>query len=308
MVKIRLARENEHRASLRLLLARPDLSAAKLEAQVATFLDYIREQELRVGPHLVAEQDGHLITSGLAIQSGGRTAMVIVPNAALFPDTKPPTVELLIEIVRQAPDHNLRLLQTLVDVDAHEDETVFADAGFSFLATLLYMDAPLNHASTPPPDDLTWITYSPLNHTLFTQTIAQTYQDSLDCRGLNGLRTMEEVIASHKASGHFDPNFWYVAKQQQHPVGVLLLAQVPNRPAWEIVYMGVLPDARGKRIGDALIKKARQVAADRASKTLTLAVDNANLPALNLYQANGFRSSGSRRAWITVTDSHNPKP
>ena len=309
MDHIRPVRESEQRASLRFLLAKPQLSPAKLEAQITAFLAYLRAHELTVGPHLVAEQDGHLLTSTLAIQTGGRTAMVLVPNHRLFPRHRDLAVQLLIELRRLAPDHNLRLLQSLVDPDGGEDESIFADADFTYLATLLYMDADLDaappiHAQNDQP--LTWTTYSPHTHALFAQTISATYTDSLDCRGLNGLRDIEDVIASHQASGEFDPNFWYVARQQQHPVGVLLLSRVPNKPAWEIVYMGRAPQARGKAVGQALIDKARQVARDQASKILTLAVDDQNRPALKLYHDNGFRSSGRRRAWIATVNLHKP--
>ena len=51
-------------------------------------------------------------------------------------------------------------------------------------------------------------------HALFAETILQTYRDSLDCPGLNGVRQIEDIIAGHKASGEFDPALWFLLCEQ----------------------------------------------------------------------------------------------
>src|SRR5690606_20330057 len=97
------------------------------------------------------------------------------------------------------------------------------------LAELLYLQTVVRNVRPPAlPAGCSWETYSPATHQTFIQTIQQTYVDSLDCPALTGLRHMEDVIASHKASGDFDPNQWFLLYHQQTPVAVLLLAEAPR--------------------------------------------------------------------------------
>jgi ribosomal protein S18 acetylase RimI-like enzyme len=62
--------------------------------------------------------------------------------------------------------------------------------------------------------------------------------------------------------------------------------------------MGVVPGARSRRLGTALLWRANRVAQDVGAYRLTLAVDGSNEPALRLYQSFGFAHRATRRAFI----------
>jgi ribosomal protein S18 acetylase RimI-like enzyme len=135
----------------------------------------------------------------------------------------------------------------------------------------------------------------------------QSYRESLDCPALNGLRDVEDVIAGHKASGGgidaFDPSWWFLLRERGEPLAVLLLARTaaPHAAA-ELVYLGLVPAARGRGVGDILMRQALHVVSssidDRSTNTasLALAVDARNKPALNLYHRHGLRRVGCKRA------------
>ena len=73
----------------------------------------------------------------------------------------------------------------------------------------------------------------------------ESYQQSLDCPLLNGLREIGDVIAGHQASGEFNPRFWFVLSERDMPRGVVLLNRVPRTDTAELVYFGLAPAARG---------------------------------------------------------------
>ena len=78
----------------------------------------------------------------------------------------------------------------------------------------------------------------------------------------------------------------------------MLLSGSGHGDALELVYLGLVPEARGRGWGDRLIQLAMVTVARQNKSTLTLAVDSRNIPALKLYQRHGLSRIGSRRALI----------
>jgi ribosomal protein S18 acetylase RimI-like enzyme len=142
------------------------------------------------------------------------------------------------------------------------------------------------------------VTYADERLPDFLRTLEATYEGSLDCPHLSGLRDTLDVFRGHQHTGIGHPSLWFLAYMDNEPVGILLMAGVVDRPCLEIVYMGVDARARGRRIGDALLSQAFSVARERRSEALTLAVDGNNVYAWRLYRRWGFRETTRRRAWI----------
>jgi ribosomal protein S18 acetylase RimI-like enzyme len=178
------------------------------------------------------------------------------------------------------------------------------------MAELQYLQAEVRRTFPAPalPDGFDWITYAPAVHATFASTIVQSYRDSLDCPGLNGLRDIEDVIAGHKASGsEFDPMWWFLLRERGEPRAVLLLARTAAHGTAELVYLGLVPPARGRGLADAVMKQAlHTVAASRSATTLALAVDAGNAPALRLYHRHGMRRIGSKVALMRQLQSPRP--
>jgi len=172
------------------------------------------------------------------------------------------------------------------------DVTSYGALGFRNLADFLFCARPLasGDAATAVPGDYGWVTWAEAGRERFADVVRQTYQGTLDCPEITGKRDAALTIAAHRESGVFHPELWFLALLGEEPVGVLLLNFIPHQSSYEIVYLGVVPQMRGKGVGDVLTAKAvREAAARGDARAITLAVDAANWPARQLYERWGFK-------------------
>ena len=65
----------------------------------------------------------------------------------------------------------------------------------------------------------------------------------------------------------------------------------------QVLYVGVVPKFRGKRLGQHFMAKASEIAISR-KLPLSLHVDRRNTPALKLYRKFDLQPRESRVAWI----------
>jgi ribosomal protein S18 acetylase RimI-like enzyme len=107
------------------------------------------------------------------------------------------------------------------------------------------------------------------------------------------------VLASHRATGDYLPEHWYVARVDGSDAGVLILAGSPTRSAIEIVYMGVAPSHRGRGLALAMLHRALSISRTKRAESLILAVDASNMPAARVYEKFGFQRVAAREAWYT---------
>jgi len=176
---------------------------------------------------------------------------------------------------------------------------------------LVYLQKSLHrrHANDPDlPVGFSLKPYSSETHGDFARVIQASYQQSMDCPALNGMRSMDDVIAGHRATGDFDPSLWWVLCDAAEPVATLMLSPVTQGTSMELVYLGLTLPVRGKGIGDVLMQQALAISARRGRETLSLAVDSRNQPALRLYYRHGMRRIGSRVALLRNLERAFPPP
>jgi ribosomal protein S18 acetylase RimI-like enzyme len=276
------------------------MSPRDLDIHVDAFLTHVKRQQLRPEYQLVVDNGGHRVTACVCIDAPGRSAMVFPPSVQANKALTSCAGDMLRKLVSRLRRDGVRLLQCLLWPKVAEDETLLAEVGFEYLTELIYLDRRIlmrqRASATGLP--LTWCTYDAQSHDLFLETIRATYGQSLDCPRLNGLRDMSDVLAGHKATGQFDASDWSLALLRGEPAGVLLLSRVSQRRAMEVVYMGVVPEARGQGVATALLQRALARSRERRVARLILAVDANNLPAMTLYDRFGFFETARRRAWI----------
>ena len=130
--------------------------------------------------------------------------------------------------------------------------------------------------------------YQPANQQLFHDTLLRSYEGGLDCPELNGRRSIEEIVEGHQHQGAFRPEWWWLARAQGQPVGVVILSEVPGWQGWELSYVGVVPEARRQGIGAALTLRALDAVRQTRAHQLSVAVDARNQPARQLYEKLGF--------------------
>jgi mycothiol synthase len=218
----------------------------------------------------------------------GRTATISPPRtiAAEFPST---SQELLSAVLSNLAHEDVRLVQALLATDAADDAAVLTQAGLAHWADLNYLVS-LKPALAEGVEavGLELTPYRPADRADWQRLIARTYIGSLDCPGIEGLRTMDDVLDGYQATGVFDPRRWLWARQAGDDVGCLLLADDPAQSQWEVTYLGVVPEARGRGFGLSLIRHAQWMTHHAGRQRLVLAVDAANHPALAIYERAGF--------------------
>jgi ribosomal protein S18 acetylase RimI-like enzyme len=300
MYVIRPALKRELRTALLTLLSRPGVGAEELEGQVEALLRYTRRQGLSVDECMMALEADSVKASCLCVDAPGRTASVFVPADIGDEDRQRAVVSMLVALCDRAGQRGIRLVQGLVAPESGLESALYRRAGFERLTELIYLEREVNRplSIAPPPGRVAWTRYDPRTHEQFARVIQATYAGSLDCPRLNGIRDIEDVLASHRAVGVFDPRCWLLAHGPNGPLGALLLARIRERDAMEVVYMGLLPDQRGCGYGMAMLRQAAQLARDRAVAHLTLSVDAGNAPARRLYDTFGFRETTRREVWI----------
>jgi hypothetical protein len=80
----------------------------------------------------------------------------------------------------------------------------------------------------------------------------------------------------------------------------LLLADYPEQENWELLYVGLIPSARGHGWGREITRHAQWLTRQARRPRLVLAVDAANEPALRMYAALGFRAWERRRVFVRI--------
>ena len=100
---------------------------------------------------------------------------------------------------------------------------------------------------------------------------------------------LDRWIERVKSSPGFAPDVWLLALVDDRPVGALLGSLVADRG--HVNELGVLPEARGRGIGEALLRRSLAMFGERGVARVTLEVDTANpTEALRLYERVGMRS------------------
>ena len=288
-----------------LLVGRP----REQDAAVDHFEQFAEEQGLDLSTLWVAAEGGstgRMLGSVLLVPNHGSTAMLFVGQAIGWADTS--AMVGLIRAVCDGPGRGgVSVIQSLIDPGQVIEGQVLERAGLSRLAKLIYMQKtiePGEHRVPRPTalagcDKPTIQTYSPATHANFARAIEASYIDTLDCPGLVGLRQTDQIIEGHKGTGRFDPQQWLVYfDEANNPIAVLLLAEVAQGSGMELVYLGVAPDYRGKKIGGMLMRYAVSETARLGGTRLYLAVDDRNDRAVRLYTAMGFRASTRKIAYV----------
>jgi ribosomal protein S18 acetylase RimI-like enzyme len=276
------------------------------DGHVGDFLRFARRRGIDVSAVWLADAGGSLAWAVLPVLSPGRTMLLLGPVGG-------PTHPTVVQIAGQLVDavcaryggHDVQLAQVLLDPGDGASRRLYEGRGFGRVAELIYLQAaPRRKAPAPPlPPGLRWVGYSPETHALFGRAILATYERSLDCPGLNGLRGIEDVLAGHKASGEFDPRLWGALCEGERPLGVLLLARAAPGETMELVYLGLAPAARGRGLGDVMMRQALATAAAAGAQRLSLAVDSENAPALKLYYRHGMQRVGAKLAMMRRLDA-----
>jgi ribosomal protein S18 acetylase RimI-like enzyme len=245
---------------------------------------------------------GTLLTQPLA----GRAAAIWPPEVEPLWGRSALATSLIRNALDDLRSRGFRIAQALVDGSAPVSATIdLIRGGLPSITALTYMQRetgrPLGPRLGPIRPAFTWRNFAPATEADFRRVLQATYAGSLDMPELDGIRSLDDVIASHQAAGRFDPSRWRVGTLPGEPEvgGVLLLSEVVDRPSWEVAYLGLTPQARGRGFGKAALAYALDLARPHVSR-LELAVDDRNQPARHLYDVAGFVPFDRRTVHLAI--------
>ncbi|MFO0942238.1 MAG: GNAT family N-acetyltransferase [Pirellulales bacterium] len=188
-------------------------------------------------------------------------------------------------------------MQAALDVNDLDSQRIVRLAGLAQLTDVdqlwlgledhQFLDPPNPSGSTG--DKLHFYPASTLSRSRFERLLGETFDQTLDCPELNGIRSLSQVLDTFLSGKPFrDCGQWNVVSLANRLAGCLLLTQ-HNRELIELSYMGLSRWARGKRLGGQLIQAAQQQATDLGAAMLVVAADVRNWPAMQLYKKQGFQ-------------------
>jgi ribosomal protein S18 acetylase RimI-like enzyme len=292
----------ESRSRALQLVFRDQLPALR-HRQTAQTLDELRSRPA-AGDGLLTAWTGELLAGAVLIQlQPGRVGSLWPPQVAT--DQVAGFNTLARRLLRAAIDlavrADSRIIQALLPTDSGHDARRLRAAGFEHVSDLLYLVSdPNGFPSTHPDDALEYVQFSSDIADDFAAIVERTYSGTQDCPRLNGVRPIHEVLEGYRAVGRFDPMLWQLVRHQRNEIGCLLLAEHAPHNMWEIVYMGIVPEARGQGFGLAVTRHAQWLASKGGAERLVLAVDAANEPAIKGYAAAGFTTWDRRSVFLKV--------
>ena len=213
--------------------------------------------------------------------------------------------------IKQQFGDQVHVAQALPDPSEAWARDAFGGAGFLEVGLLSYLRRPFrSQAGITPPLTNTHCTLLNVaeipesqRREVLAAALEASYEETLDCPKLCGLRPTADIMDSHLATGEFLPELWWVVLVQGRPVGCVLFSPIAGQRSVELVYLGIGTELRGKGLSKALLSAG--IESVRAHPLLrngfeefTCAVDVNNGPAIRLYQQAGFSGFADRVALV----------
>jgi len=202
----------------------------------------------------------------------------------------------VIETLQQSPGIH-RIEAQLLPHDSGTLSSTFVREGFRRFPRL-FMSLPVREnlrTQVVPALDIEFRRWGEQDFQAAATVITAAYRGHIDSeindqyRSLNGSLRFLNNIVRFPGCGVFDTNASFVAvsKYTRSVVGVLLCSRVKD-DVGHITQVCILPEHRGKRIGESLIALCTQELRSRNFSALSLTVTEANTKAVGLYLRLGF--------------------
>lgn len=269
----------EYRAACRGLFAHlPDDERERRADRVLRMIDV---GEIDPGGLLVATRSGRVVGSTLIQFLPGAAAVVSIPGGGVADG-------LALEAVARLRTAGVKQAQAVVPPTDAGRAGPLLRAGFRHVTQLAFFCRPVPGPPVPRPTD-ELLAFVPVAEpgAAFAGLLHATYDGTLDCPELNGARSPSEVLTGYAAKDG-KPTWWRVERGGE-PVGVVILVGGAQAGVTELSYLGLVPAARGRRLGRILLRFALAQVEAAGSEWLTLSADVRNAPALRLYRGHDFR-------------------
>jgi GNAT superfamily N-acetyltransferase len=279
------------------------LPAEQRAQQLTDTLAAVDRGEMSLDNLLVALDGERVVGTVLAVLRPGGAAFLWPPAVG---EGAPPDVAaaLLAALAARVECQGAHFIQCLLDPGDVANGEILNRGGIPYATDLILLSRSLLGSAPESPAGATGALpapgpspgrlevsvecYAPEAHAAFSRLVERTYAGTLDCPVLARVRGGEESLEAHRAAGEFVPDAWRLYREGGADVGVLLLAEHPERDTWEVAYLGVVPEARGRGLGRAILQDGLALARRSGRAAIEIAVDAANTPAIRLYRHLGF--------------------
>jgi mycothiol synthase len=275
-----------------------DLAPSQRRAVGRVLLAVEDASELANEALFIARRGGELRGAAWGQRQSGNFAVFWPPQ--LFPGEDEQTAYALAEsVIRRLDETAIDLTQALLPAPGATTINILRHAGFRHLADLLYLTCEASRFPlAAPPCDVAFEPYKTAERGRLVRLVERTYEGTLDCTALNGVRDLEDVINGYQGTGAFRPENWHFVRSEGEDVGVLLLADHPQAWHWELMYMGLVPEVRGRGWGRQIARYAQWLGRGAAIERILVAVDAANSPAEAVYRSTGFELWEQRAVYL----------
>ncbi len=265
------------------------LPPTERETQLAKTLAAVSRRELSLENLLVAIDGVQIVGAVMAVRRPGGIAVLGPPVVQPGPRAQEIARGLLEAVGQRVDRQQVQYMQCLIDPADEWTKGALALGGILYATDLLLMSRSLpGDRCDADASGLTAQSYTIASRGRFARIIEGTYPGSLDCPALVRIRSGGQVLDAHRATGQFNPQAWRIYQTDGRDVGVLLMAEHPDREVWEVVYLGVVPESRRRGFGRAILNGGIRAAQATRRTKMELAVDVANSPARRLYETLGF--------------------
>ena len=264
--------------------------------------DELIDQSLKgtvvIGPVLGAWRGAQFVGAIWAQPQGAAAFTLWLPRVASS-EPEETTAALVGQILDEIDRQGARMAQALVRPKATSEAGFLERFGFSTAAELVYLYSDQRDWPHAWPEDTIQLDPAAKNEqSRLRDVVEATYAETLDCPALDGLRSATDALEEYRKSPGYDPRLWFFVREAGQDVGCLILADHAEQDHWELVYVGVVPAARGRGLGLRVVRQAQHLARVADRGRIVLAVDVANRPAVAMYEASGFGEWDRRRVMM----------
>ncbi len=254
--------------------------------------------EIAFGGLLVARRAGQLRGAVWAQPAGQHLASVWPPRVCQGePDE---TIRrLLAALDDYLAAHHVRLAQALLEHKDQRGARSLEAGGFHASTDLAYLICPLDRFPAKEPEPpLYFQPFADQQRQRLLDVVTRTYAGTCDFPELNHVCDAEDALLGYQQAGTYRPDHWFLVQDDGCDVGCLLLGDHPRDHQFELLYMGLVPEVRGRSLGSHVARQALWLTRQADRRQLVLGVDAANEPALKMYFQLGFSEWDRRRVLL----------
>lgn len=296
----RQARPDEWPRAFELLFGFLDPDEASLRIENA--LRLIDQREVDPAGLIVLDEGNRLTGMLLCQPVGGATALVWPPRVLLQGPCREREDRLIRHACAWMQERGVKLAQCLLAPSELSLGEPLLRHDFRHICHLWYLRHDLQQVSLARAESsrLEFRTFAEVGPDHFQEVLFLSYEDSLDCPEVTGVRTMAEVLAGHQAQGRFDAQRWWLASCEGTPIGAIITSPQAETGDWDLSYLGVVPLARRQGFGREMLHHVLEEARAAGAVQMTLSVDGRNTPAQQLYRLAGFETNERREVLLAI--------